>query len=164
MADVRGAWNDAGEKLNELGQKLKLHYDEQRGQESQATRDELADAARRLGHAVQDGFEALGAAAKDKTVQADVKQVGQSLFDALSATFGQVSGDLRRTLAERKGAAAAEGAPPSGQATSTTEAEAVPSPEPGPQATAGGTPSAGDTEAGAGSGEQPPKVEPWGTP
>jgi hypothetical protein len=160
MADVRAAWNDAGEKLSGLGQKLKLHYDQQHGQDSQATREEVADAAKRLGAAVQDAFEAIGAAAKDKAVQADVKQVGQSLLDALGATFGQVSGDLRRTLSERKGASTTfEGSPEASSGPApTTEAEAVtePAAEPGVGEAAGPGPD--------GDGSQPPKVEPWGTP
>src|SRR5664280_2339883 len=107
MADARSAWNDAGQRLTELGQKLKTHYEQQHGTEGPQTREELAEAAKRVGGAVQDAFEAIGAAAKDKSVQAEVKQVGQSLYDALGVTFGQVSEDLRRSLSLSKGEAAA---------------------------------------------------------
>lgn len=138
MPDPRAAWNDAGERLSELGQKLKSHYAQQHGTDSAQATEELADAARRLGGAVQDAFEALGVAAKDKEVQADVKQVGQSLYDALGATFGQVSEELRRSFAPGKDSSQA---PP---------ADAVPEPEPEP-------------EAGSEPGPEP-KIEPWGTP
>jgi hypothetical protein len=150
MADSRAAWNDAGERLTELGQKLKTHYEQQHGTDSTQAREELADAAKRLGGAVQDAFEALGAAAKDKTVQADVKQVGQSVYDALGATFGQVSEELRRSFAASKGAAH----PPTG-----TEEPAAPDAGPSAEGTAGrnADPEVGDDET-------PPKVEPWGTP
>lgn len=169
MADVRGAWNETGEKLTDLGRKLKVHYDTQHG-ENQQTRDELADAARRLGAAVQDAFEAIGAAARDKTVQDDVKKVGHSLVEALGATVGTAADELRRAFSERKGSAVstptapsagpADAGAPAGEPL-TTEPPAAPSPE----ASAGASPgqTSGGTADGEG-GEQPPKVEPWGTP
>jgi hypothetical protein len=51
---------------------------------------------------VQDVFDAMGEAAKDEAVRADVERVGQSLTDALSATFGEVSVEVRRAF-DRKG-------------------------------------------------------------
>ena len=153
MADARSAWNDAGERLGELGKKLKSHYEEQHGTEGAQTKEDLADAAKRVGSAVQDAFEALGAAAKDKSVKADVKQVGQSVYEALGATFGQVSEEVRRAFAERKGdtvydhVPAADddpGTPDPVTRTSTSEpASPPPTSDPGP---------AGPTD-----GEHPPK-------
>src|SRR3712207_314288 len=101
MADARGAWNETGEKLTELGRKLKVHYEEHHDVEGQQSRQELADAARKVGGAVQDAFEALGAAARDKTVQSDLRSAGQSLVEALGATLGQASEEVRRALSER---------------------------------------------------------------
>ncbi|HEY6798305.1 MAG TPA: hypothetical protein VI248_26805 [Kineosporiaceae bacterium] len=144
MADARGAWNETGDKLTELGRKLKVHYEAQRGPESEQSRQELADAARRMGGALQDTFEALGTAARDKAVQADVRQVGHSLLEALGATLGQASEELRRALAERKGEAAG-GSPPASR----------PGETPGTPA-----PSGGATPAPPEGGH----VEPWGTP
>jgi hypothetical protein len=154
MPDPRAAWNDAGERLSELGQKLKSHYAQQHGTDSAQATEELADAARRLGGAVQDAFEALGVAAKDKEVQADVKQVGQSLYDALGATFGQVSEELRRSFSAGQGssrtAPAEAGHEPGAEPEPGAEAEpgAEPEPEPEPEAEPG----------------PDPKIEPWGTP
>jgi hypothetical protein len=140
MNDVRSAWKDAGERLSSLGSALKTHYDEQRGDDAARTKEEVGDAVKRLTGAVQDAFEALGAAAKDTAVRDDAKRAGQSVAGALSATFSEISGDLRR-VADR------------GQ---TTDA--------GPSA---GSPPASSTEGPPGSsseGEEPPRVEPWGTP
>jgi hypothetical protein len=144
MADARSAWNDAGERLTELGQKLKSHYEQQHGTDGEQGRDELAAAAKRLGGAVQDAFEAIGKAAKDHAVQADVKQVGQSVYEALGATFGQVSEELKRSLTQSKGEAAAKH--PTASEGPTTEAEATEEP------------ASDDPDGGS------PKVEPWGTP
>jgi hypothetical protein len=153
MADARSAWNDAGERLGELGQKLKSHYAEQHTETTGPSKEELAAAAKRVGSAVQDAFEALGTAAKDKSVQADVKQVGQSVFEALGATFGQISEEVRRAFAERKGEAVYDRVP-----------DAAPEP-PAPPAPA--APPAPPTAAAPTTTESAPKAEgtePWGTP
>lgn len=153
MADAKSAWNDAGERLTELGQKLKTHYEQQHGTEGQQTKEEIADAAKRLGGAVQDAFEAIGKAAKDKSVQADVKQVGQSVYDALGATFGQVSEEIKRSFAQTKGEAAAAEAARHRTVTEGSTADG---------SVAGG--STGAASDAAGPDDAPPKVEPWGTP
>jgi hypothetical protein len=193
MADARSAWNDAGERLTELGQKLKTHYAQQHGTEGEQTREEVADAARRLGGAVQDAFETIGKAAKDKSVQADVKQVGQSVFDALTATFGQVSEELKRSLSQTKGEAAAkhrtvtegtvtegtvtegtvtegavtEGTVTEGTVTEGTVTEGTVTEGSVPPEPAGTSTTEAPTTGNPTPGEPdggPPKVEPWGTP
>jgi hypothetical protein len=164
MADLREAWSETGDKLTELGRKLKTHYEQQHGGDGQESRQDLADAAKRVGVAVQDAFEAIGAAAKDKSVQSDVRQVGQSLVEALGATLGQASDELRRVLSERKGPSV-----PPGAGATVTPVEPLTLVEPAQPAAAAAEPEAAAPEAaasdGAGAdGEQPPKVEPWGTP
>ena len=96
MTEVRKAWDDAGEALSALGLKLKLHYEQQRDDATGSTAVESA--AAKFGAALQDVFEALGEASKDAAVKADVKRVGQTLSDALSATFADVSEDVRKAF------------------------------------------------------------------
>jgi hypothetical protein len=104
MADVRSAWTEAGEKFSALGQKLKQHYDEERESDSEtpqqqaASQDQVKHAVRRLGVAVEDVFDAMSKAAKDGAVKEDAKQAGQSLAGALSATFAEVSDELRKAF------------------------------------------------------------------
>ena len=154
MADARSAWSEAGERLTQLGQKLKTHYEQQHGADGPQTSEELTEAAKRLGSAVQDAFEAIGTAARDKSVQAEVKQVGQSVYDALGATVGQVSEELRRSLSMTKGEAAAR------QQHATVQ-EVPPAPT-----TPGTPPPPADTTHSPWDDpdQGPPKVEPWGTP
>jgi len=112
MADSRSAWNDAGERLSGLGLKLKLHYEQQRGEEGEQARSEVEGAVKRLADAVQDAFEAMGVAAKDQAVREDVKQVGQSLTDALNATFAEVSEEVRKAFSRPTGpSSSASGTP-----------------------------------------------------
>jgi hypothetical protein len=180
MADSRPAWNEAGERLQALGQKLKARYEEQHGTDTAQNRQELSDAAKRVGGTVQDAFEALSSAAKDKSVQADIKEVGQSLYEALGATFGQVSEELRKTFSERKGSSVYDKIPDESTtppATGPGSADSSLTGEPGSVTTgpAGGAGAAGPSSSGSSSSgssspgdsgpdSTPPKVEPWGTP
>jgi len=166
MADARNSWNEAGEKLGELGRKLKVQYESQHGEAQGPSRDELAAAARRVGGAVQDAFEALGTAARDKAVQDDVKQVGKSVVDALGATFGQVSEDVRRAFSERKGDVAARSTDPTvSEPPAAAPPTATPSPAEPPAAEPPAAPPPAAAATGTGDeGDAPPKVEPWGTP
>jgi|SRR5918993_5000574 hypothetical protein len=134
MADLKAAWNDASARLSELAMELKLHYERQRGADgdqergdSDRARSEVESAAKRVTEAVRDVFEAIGAAAKDPAVKDDVKHVGQSLTDALNATFAEVSADMRKAFSRPTGAPVAE--TPANADPRT--AEAAPSP-PGP--------------------------------
>lgn len=112
MTDTGSAWKDTGERLNALGLKLKMHYEQQRGAEAEQTHEEVADAVRRLTDAVHDAFEALGTAAKDEAVRDDFRQVGQSLADALGATFAEVSAEVRKVV--NRPAGSGERRPPPG--------------------------------------------------
>ena len=102
MADVRTAWKQAGEQLSGLGLKLRLHYDEQRGTDADGeqvrAQDEVKEAVRKRGMAVQDAVDALGAAARDQAVKDDVREVGRSLKDALGVTFTEISDELGRAF------------------------------------------------------------------
>ncbi len=100
MTDVRKAWDEAGEALSGLALRLKLHYEQQR--EDGDAEAAVESAVAKLGTALQDAFDALGAAATDEAVRNDVQQVGQSLTEALSATFAEVSDPVRKAF-DRKG-------------------------------------------------------------
>jgi hypothetical protein len=104
MADVRTAWTQAGEQLSGLGTKLKLHYESQRGTdetgEQVRAQDDVKDAVRKLGVAVQDAVDAMCAAARDQAVKDDVRQVGRSLRDALGVTFSEISDELGKAFSK----------------------------------------------------------------
>jgi hypothetical protein len=157
MSDVRSAWKDTGERFAALGASLKAHYGAERDAEStdtdaESTKRDLGEAARRFAGAVQDAVDALGAAAQDPSVKEDVRRVGTSLADALSATFAEVSDDLRR-MADRTPGGQAEAEPPPTATTGPDTSASAPA-EPGAESAS--APSEGD--------EPPPSLEPWGTP
>lgn len=101
MTDTHDAWNRAGDQLADLGRKLKTHYEQARGDEQEQR--ELEDALRRLGDAVQGGFDAVAAAARDQAVRDDVLQVGQSVAEAVKATAADVTDELRKAFGRKEG-------------------------------------------------------------
>jgi hypothetical protein len=103
MTDARSAWNETSEQLTALGAKLGAHYEKQHGKDGEQARAQTEDAIKRLGEAVQDAFEAVGAAARDEAVRQDVKQVGRSLVGALDVTFREVSHEIRKVLDRSSG-------------------------------------------------------------
>ena len=98
MTDARSAWSETGEQLTALGSKLGAHFENQRGPDGESAREQTQEAIKRLGDAVKDAFDAVGAAARDEAVKQDVKQVGRSLVGALDVTFRQVSDEVRKAF------------------------------------------------------------------
>lgn len=157
MADVRSAWNDAGGHFSELGQKLKQHYAQQRGNDAERERTQVEEAVGKLADALRGAFDAMGAAAKDPAVKSEVKQVGKTVGDALGVTFAEISDELRKAFNRGPAAGDEAGSAEPGTGPAAT-GEPAPTAEPtAPQAEAAAPPAAGGDE-------QPPKVEPWGTP
>jgi hypothetical protein len=103
MDDAKAKWNEAGAAMSGLGAKLKAHYDEQAdGAGGVRTGQEVGEALARLAEAVRDGFEAVGAAAKDPTVRDDVKQAATALTEALVATVEEAGRDVREAYDRRR--------------------------------------------------------------
>jgi hypothetical protein len=154
MADVRTAWSQAGEQLSGLGQKLKLHYEEQRTDETGEqvrAQDEVKDAVRKLGTAVQDAVDAMGAAAKDQAVKDDVRSVGRSLKDALGVTFSEISDELGKAFGQgRQPTDTPAEKPPPGAWQGATDSPDAPASGTSPQPDPGAPPAPGtkDREPG----------------
>jgi hypothetical protein len=98
MTDAKSAWIDTGEQLTALGTKLGAHYEKQHAKDGEQPPTQPDDTIKRLGEAVQDAFEAVGAAARDEAVRQDVKQVGRSLIGALDVTIREVSHEVRKVF------------------------------------------------------------------
>lgn len=100
MTDERAGWDEVRERLNELGLKLQLHYEQAGGEGHDEDTDKIKEALRTIGDAVEQAFGALGTVVKDDAVRDDVKDVGRSLLDALDATFSEL-GDRFRSAVKR---------------------------------------------------------------
>lgn len=100
MTTSRQAWDEFGSKLESLGLKLKLHYE----QEADADSGEDTGVRRSLegiGEAIEDAFEAVGNAVDDDAVRTDAKDSAALLVDALNATFTEVGDELRNAVRRR---------------------------------------------------------------
>ena len=110
-------WSEVGEKLEELGAKLKSHF-EQTGDAG-----EMNDALQKLKRGFADAVESAGNAVRDDQVKADVKEAGRLFVDALSASLAKVSENLR---ADAPAGAPPTGAPPTDAPPSAPPADAPP--------------------------------------
>jgi hypothetical protein len=93
---TKETWNELSERLDALALKLKLHL------EQAGTGDGVPQALSELREKMEDAFAAAGNAVNDEAVRADVREVGQLLADAVSATLAKVSGDVRDELERRR--------------------------------------------------------------
>jgi hypothetical protein len=129
-------WNEIGERLQGLSQKLKSHFE-------QSGPNEWPDALNKLGAAVEDLFKTAGNAVQDEAVRSDVRDVGHLLAGAVSTTLGTTSEKIREWSggsSDKPDAEAASGAPssepssaasdePSSAASSEPDSGSAPRPE-----------------------------------
>ena len=101
MTTSRQVWDELGSKLESLGLKLKLHY-EQEADGDTASEPGVRESLERIGEAIEDAFEALGNAVDDDAVRTDAKESATLLVDALNATFTEVGDELRDAVGRRR--------------------------------------------------------------
>jgi hypothetical protein len=82
------AWTELSDRLEALGLKLKLHFEQARDHDVTRTVD-------RLRQGVEDAFEAAGNAVKDDAVRADVREAGRLIAEAIGSTLERAGADLR---------------------------------------------------------------------
>ena len=87
--DTKMAWERVADRLEALGLKLKLHF-EQAGEPA----GEISEAFDRLGSAIESTFSAIGAAVEDPAVRDDANGLAVALGDALADTISQAGQEL----------------------------------------------------------------------
>ncbi|MDH3499522.1 MAG: hypothetical protein OEM97_05330 [Acidimicrobiia bacterium] len=108
MTNARESWKEIGSKLEALGLKLKYHFEQERADDEPDPDDR---AIQRLGRAIDEVADSVEHAVKDEAVKGDLKDIFRALPGALTQTFQQVSGDVRRALDKRPDSTL-EAAPP----------------------------------------------------
>ncbi len=91
--DVKTAWSRVGDELSGLGLKLKLHAEQEMGDDDPT---EVKAALKRLSDAIEDAAEAVGNAAKDPSVREDIVDVGHSLASAMGQTMSHAGQTMSR--------------------------------------------------------------------
>jgi len=105
-ADTKHAWEAVADRLDALGLKLKVHF------EQAGSGREVSDAFERLGSAIEATFSAVGAAVKDPAVREDANSLAAALGDALADSLSHAGEELKQAaggLRCRGGDAGAEG-------------------------------------------------------
>ncbi|MFZ8999158.1 MAG: hypothetical protein ACO3D0_12400 [Ilumatobacteraceae bacterium] len=94
---VRERWAAVGDRLEALGLKLDMHY------QQESTRPDggpVDDGLARAGAAIGDAFDALGEAVADSAVRSDVREAGRLLVEAVNSTLDEVGATIRRRSRE----------------------------------------------------------------
>jgi len=90
--DTKMAWAAVADRLEALGLKLKLHFEQ--AAQGQRPAEEISEAFKRLGSAIESTFSAIGAAAEDPAVQEDATKLAAALGDALADTLAEAGLEL----------------------------------------------------------------------
>ena len=101
MAEAKDKWDEVGDKFNEIGKRFKERYDANAafGADQQ---EKMNDALRQMADALDAGFTALGDSLRDPGIREELKQAGMSIGDALSATFNDVAGEIKKAVAKKR--------------------------------------------------------------
>jgi hypothetical protein len=104
MADSKQAWDQVGRDLSDLGRRVRDRYQQQpgAGQAAPADRRKVDAALRDLAASLDQAFTALGDAVRDPEFGAQTKKAADSLSDALSVTFAEVSERFRSKPDQRR--------------------------------------------------------------
>jgi hypothetical protein len=100
METTQEAWKALGSRVEALGLKLKLHFEEESGEGREAATT-VKESFEKVGDALEHVFEALGDAAADDALKADAKEAGRLLLEAVNATFAEASDELRDRVRRR---------------------------------------------------------------
>jgi len=90
--DTKMAWEAVADRLEALGLKLKLHFEQ--AESGQQPAEQVGEALARLGTAIESTFSAIGAAVKDPAVRDDANNLATALGDALADTLSEAGQEL----------------------------------------------------------------------
>lgn len=94
MSDLQDAWKEVASKAESLGLKLKLHLEQERDEDSDREVGDTKAMLDELSQKLTDAFDSLGNAAKDPAVHADVKDIGNTVRDALMTTLSAAGEEM----------------------------------------------------------------------
>jgi hypothetical protein len=95
MADAKEKWTEVGERFGELGRALKDRFDANAAFGAEE-RDQVSEALRRLGDALDAGFTTIGDTLRDPAMRDEMKNAGSSIADAIAATVRDASDSFKR--------------------------------------------------------------------
>ena len=94
-------WDKMAEQVSSLGRKLKDTYQRSIADEG-PDQTEIKAALRTLGNAWEKVAQAVGAAARDEAVRANMKNAATGFFEAVGAAFAELGSELRRSSSDEE--------------------------------------------------------------
>lgn len=91
---MQAEWSEIVKRLESLGLKLKLHFEQAKG-------DEVPEVLGRLRMDVRNAFEATENAVQDEAVRAEVREVGLLFADALAQTMQKAGSQLHDAVSRK---------------------------------------------------------------
>jgi len=105
MDETKRAWDEVGDGFSKLGRMISDRYKLQEGEEGETPggneNSAVSDAVRRATEELDRAFTSLGDTLRDDDAQAQMRETGKKLTDALRVTFNEVSDEIRRALGNR---------------------------------------------------------------
>jgi DNA-binding ferritin-like protein len=102
---TRSAWDEVGERFADLGRRLAEQYrklGDERGTEAQEeARRSVKEAVQVALGQVDKAFTSVGNAMRDPDSKQDLQRAARTLADAVSATFSELSSEIREQLGSR---------------------------------------------------------------
>lgn len=95
MTETNAKWDEVGERFSELGRRLKDRFDANTGFGADE-REQVNDALRQLGDALDAGFTTIGDTLRDPAMRDEMKSAGSSIVDAIAATLRDLSDAIKR--------------------------------------------------------------------
>jgi DNA-binding ferritin-like protein len=99
--ETKKAWDEVGERFSEVGRRIGEHY-RKMGAEAEAAAEEqgraLNDAVKKAVDELDHALTAVGDSLRDQQTKDSLKQAARSFGDALSATFSNLSEEIRKRV------------------------------------------------------------------
>ena len=108
-ANSKDAWNEVGQRFSDLGDRLAERYralGDDSGESAEEGRRKVEEALKGVREQLDRAFTSVGDTMRDPAAKESLGKAVSSLGEALSATFSEASGEIRKRLASR-------GTPPS---------------------------------------------------
>jgi hypothetical protein len=97
--DTDEAWQQVSKSWVDIGDRLKDRYREVVG-DAGPSEDQVRDALKTLGTAMQAVFDSLGSAMRDPDVRTQMKEATAGFASAVGQTFSDLGDEIRRANAE----------------------------------------------------------------
>jgi hypothetical protein len=102
--DPKKAWDEVGQRFSELGSRISERYrklGDDAGAAAEAQGQALNDAVKKAVEELDHALTAIGDSLRDQETQDSLKRAARSFGDAISATFSDLSEEIRKRVGRK---------------------------------------------------------------